>query len=165
MRGLFWKDTFFDLAYSCFSEPVPNIVNAFLEIPGLEFFLGEVPDLPAFQFQNLLREFLHLRWQSVLSLGHFLSMEIDGDFKLMENVVQDKEIMVCGECSGVDETLSLQESLEVHIFRVMLEVIFVLDDIEVLLCMVEFVDEVFEIPFWEMVLQEKLACLEWLVIN
>ena len=76
-------------------------------------------------------------------------MVVDGDFLVMEDVVQIEEILDRDEDAGVHIAVARQEGLELRVCYVGMVKIIQFYDRKVLLCMVELVDVVLQVPLRE----------------
>ena len=108
---------------------------------------------------------MHLRGLIVRRFCEFIQVVVDGDFLVMEDVVQIEEILDRDEDAGVHIAVARQEGLELRVCYVGMVKIIQFYDRKVLLCMVELVDVVLQVPLREALSQEQLAGLERLVVD
>ena len=76
-------------------------------------------------------------------------MIVDGNFLVVENVVQVKEVLDGHEDARVDHAVSRQERLELSICQVRVIQMILSNDREVLLRVIELVHVVFQVPLRE----------------
>ena len=91
-------------------------------------------------------------------------MVIDRDLLLPPDVVQIEQVMYGAEDARVSQAVTREEGLEIRILLVRHVIVVELRHIEVLLCKVELVIVVVQVPLWEFLSQPQFAALERLVV-
>ena len=78
--------------------------------------------------------------------------------------MQIEQVMQRAERTRVSQTMTRQERLKEGVFLVAQVIVIELGHVEVLLCMVELVTIVIQVPLAEVLLEPQSTALEWLVI-
>ena len=122
------------------SEPSLYIINALIECPRLELLLWQVVYLPPLVLEHFLGKFMHFSGLlRALTRSELFQVEVNGDLLIVEHEMQHKQVVYRHERYRVDEAASVEETLEVVVGLILLDVLFKLVHVEVSLCVPQFV--------------------------
>ncbi len=170
MFGLGLDDTLLNLSFLGLLQPPSHVLDPLVVCPIIELLLGKVQDLPSLVFEYLVRQLLHFCGSvGTLSGSILLEVEVDGDLLFIENEVQEEQIVLGHKRDWIDEAAAVQESLEIVVLLVLLDLFFKLVDIEVALGMPELLLKILH-PLEHVLTSEAgiknvLSCLEGLIVN